>query len=49
MNDIETCFGCGCAVPEDVAWYDCGQPICPICFDIEYGTDLAHDTDEVEL
>ena len=43
---METCIGCGRAVPADVAWYDCGQPVCPICFDAEHGTDLAGRDDD---
>ena len=44
--NMETCAGCGCSVPSDIAWYDCGEPICPICFDSEYGTDLADRDDQ---
>ena len=36
---METCAGCGCSVPAEVAWYEQGEPICPKCFDAEYGGD----------
>ena len=38
---METCAACGCSVPAEVAWYEQGESICPKCFDVEYGTDLA--------
>lgn len=43
---MEICAGCGHAVPAEVAWYDCGLPICPKCFDTEHGTDLADRDDD---
>ncbi len=43
---METCAACGCSIPSEVAWYEQGEPICPKCFDAEYGTDLADGDDD---